>query len=73
MVARMAKRKAKLVHPVIRRLRRLRGDLSQAEFARRLGINIFTLRKWEQGQVSPDATTVRFISLYLDLLEKDKK
>lgn len=63
MLADMAKRKA--VHPVIRRLRKLRGTESQADFAKRLGISIHTLRNWEQGRTWPDFATARFIELFL--------
>jgi putative transcriptional regulator len=36
----------------VRRVRR-RAGLSQAEFARRIGISVATLRGWEQGKLSP--------------------
>jgi putative transcriptional regulator len=36
----------------VRRVRR-RAGLSQAEFARRLGISVATVRGWEQGKLSP--------------------
>jgi putative transcriptional regulator len=35
-----------------RRVRR-RAGLSQAEFARRIGISVATVRGWEQGKLSP--------------------
>ena len=36
----------------VRRVRR-RAGLSQAEFARRIGISVVTLRSWEQGKLLP--------------------
>ena len=36
----------------VRRVRR-RAGLSQAEFARRLGISVATVRGWEQGKLLP--------------------
>jgi putative transcriptional regulator len=36
----------------VRRVRR-RAGLSQAEFARRIGISVATLRGWEQGKLLP--------------------
>jgi len=36
----------------VRRVRR-RAGFSQAEFARRLGISVATVRGWEQGKLSP--------------------
>ena len=39
----------------VRRVRR-RAGLSQAEFARRIGISVATLRGWEQGKLVPQGT-----------------
>ncbi len=36
----------------VRRVRR-RAGLSQAEFARRIGISVATVRGWEQGKLAP--------------------
>jgi putative transcriptional regulator len=36
----------------VRRVRR-RAGLSQAEFARRIGISVATVRSWEQGKLVP--------------------
>ena len=62
------RRKRGSVHPVVVRLKKLRKreGRSQAEFADALGINVFTLRQWEQGRAHPDSTTAAFIKLYLD-------
>lgn len=38
--------------PGVRELRR-RADLTQAEFAARLGVPLETIRNWEQGKRSP--------------------
>ena len=38
-----------------RRVRR-RAGLSQAEFARRIGISVATVRGWEQGKLVPQGT-----------------
>lgn len=60
--------KKKIIAPVVRELKalRLRLDLSQEEFAKHLKINVWTLRKWEQGAARPDASTAAFIRLFLD-------
>ena len=36
----------------VRRVRR-RAGLSQAEFARRIGLSVVTVRGWEQGKLAP--------------------
>ncbi len=33
---------------------RKRTGLSQLEFSRRLGVNVWTLRTWEQGRILPE-------------------
>jgi putative transcriptional regulator len=39
----------------VRRVRR-RAGLSQAEFARRIGLSVATVRGWEQGKLVPQGT-----------------
>ena len=46
---------------------RQRLGLSQAAFARMLGVSVWTLRDWEQGRRKPDATSLA----YLTVIERD--
>lgn len=52
----------------------IRSALSQAEFARRLGISVYTLRNWEQGRRAPDGPALallRLIEKHPQLLQED--
>lgn len=40
------------------RIRELRGDLSQAEFAQRIGVDRKTVVRWEAGERLPDGTSL---------------
>lgn len=46
-------------------LRRLRGDLSQAELAARAGLSTSALSRFELGQTQPDAYELRTVALAL--------
>jgi DNA-binding transcriptional regulator YiaG len=43
---------------------RARHNLSQREFADRLGLDVRTLQNWEQGRNRPDDTVLAFIRLF---------
>lgn len=64
----MGKRVKKSATTAARRLKRLRleSNQSQTEFARRLGISVWTIRNWEQGRTVPDNACARFVHLWLD-------
>jgi len=75
----MAKAKRRLpgeppldLHPVVKRLRKLRLSQQQTQeaFAVSLRISLSTLRSWEQGRIVPDKTTLSFVKLWLDIEEK---
>jgi DNA-binding transcriptional regulator YiaG len=44
-------------------VKRIRGALSQAEFAERLGIPVKTIQGWEQGRHAPNAAAVALLRL----------
>jgi putative transcriptional regulator len=60
-------RKARRV-PMVKRLR-WRLELTQEAFAERYGIPVATVRDWEQGRSSPDATA----QSYLKIIESEPK
>jgi putative transcriptional regulator len=58
-------------YPVLRA--RERSGLSQAEFARLLGVSVRTLQEWEQGRREPSAaarTLIRIAELHPRLLRE---
>lgn len=40
------------------RIRQVRGDAPQAVFAERLGVNRTTIRRWEEGELLPNGTSL---------------
>jgi DNA-binding transcriptional regulator YiaG len=44
-------------------VKRIRGTLTQAEFAELLGVSIRTLQDWEQGRHAPNASAVALLRL----------
>jgi putative transcriptional regulator len=57
---------------ILRETRRITG-LSQAEFAKRIGTPVTTMRAWEQGRFSPPGTATalaRIITKHPELVEE---
>jgi DNA-binding transcriptional regulator YiaG len=54
-------------HSVDVRALRVRLEMSQAEFAGRYGLDLATLRNWEQGRTTPDSSAATL----LQLIERD--
>jgi putative transcriptional regulator len=52
----------------LKALRELLGDISQEELARRLGVSVVTVSRWERG-VTPATFTVRQMKAFIKLLE----
>ena len=44
-------------------IKRIRGELSQTEFAELLGVSVRTLQDWEQGRHAPNAAAVALLRL----------
>ena len=44
-------------------VKRIRGKLSQSQFAELLGVSVRTLQGWEQGQHEPNASAVALLRL----------
>jgi putative transcriptional regulator len=44
-------------------IKRIRGELSQAQFADLLGVSVRTLQDWEQGRHAPNAAAVALLRL----------
>ena len=49
----------------IRKARRGRGKMTQAELAERIGVHEMTVRRWESGERMPDAEAIQKISQVL--------
>ena len=49
--------------PVSDFIKNLRSDLqmTQAQFSTKFGLNIFSLRQWEQGRCKPDDAAMTFL------------
>lgn len=50
-------------------IRKIRGDLSREIFGMLVGTSSVTVWRWEKGEASPEAGSLRL----LELLEKDRK
>jgi putative transcriptional regulator len=44
-------------------IKRIRGELSQSEFAELLGVPVRTLQDWEQGRHEPNASAIALLRL----------
>jgi putative transcriptional regulator len=44
-------------------VKRIRGELTQLEFAELLGVSVRTLQEWEQGRHAPNAAAVALLRL----------
>ena len=55
-------------------IRRIRGELSQSEFADMLNISVRTLQDWEQGRHPPSAAATALLNLVKSgVLKKPKR
>lgn len=53
--------------PALKALRELLGDISQEELARRLGVSVVTVSRWERG-VTPATFTVPQLKAFVAVL-----
>ena len=54
-------------------IREIRGNLTQAAFARKLGVTVQEVSNWETGRCKPRRKNVIKIMLYLKYQERLKK